>query len=224
MIKGIGMGSALKLQACVAGLLIASAAVAAGDIKVANEGGIKDAWTLAPGTALPVPAYPQAYADNQSEACVAIGYLLNADGTTSDFAMLEAWSAGEPKQGRDEYWSAFAGDASKALAQWKFAPRPDVASPKPVYTVATFLFAAKDSAELRKRCAIPDLATKLVQMRYDARLSRKMSGEDVFARLDIDPLLEQRYKDMQRREVEYSRRNKAIQQGVPRPNTSSSGG
>lgn len=167
-------------------------------IRVVNEGGIRDAWALAPGAMLPVPAYPAAYAADQGETCVAIGYLLNADGSTSDFALLKSWSASEPKRDRDAFWSAFANDASNALARWKFVPRPEVASPEPVYTVATFLFASKNAAELRKRCAIPSLAFRIVELRQSGKVRRRMSGFQVFDRLAIDPALEQRYNEQLR--------------------------
>lgn len=167
-------------------------------IAVANEGGIRDRWMLAPGTSLPVPAYPKAYEASGAEVCVAIGYVLNADGTTSDFSLLKSWSADEPKLHRDEYWSTFAADASAALARWKFSPRPDVAEAKPVYTVATFLFGAKSATELRRKCAIPSLSTRLVELRYDAKAGRKMAFAGVFDRLDLDPGMVTRV-DQQRR-------------------------
>ena len=177
-------------------------------IRIVNEGGIRDEWTLAPGTKLPVPAYPKAHEANQAEACVAIGYLLNADGTTSDFALLKAWSAAEPKRDVDGYWTEFARDASDALARWKFMPRPEVASPRPVYTVATFMFAASNQMELRKRCAIPNLAMRLAELRHDTRMSRKMAAQTIFTRLDIDPALESRYRDMQRQRDEVMRNDR----------------
>lgn len=199
-------------------MLLATAGLQAQDrIRVVNEGGIRDEWTLAPGAVLPVPAYPEAYASDQGEVCVAIGYLLNADGTTSDFALLDAWSANEPKRDRDEYWSTFAGDASNALARWRFAPRAEVGNPRPVYTVATFLFASKNPAELRKHCAIPNLMMRLVELRYDTRLSRRMAGQDIFTRLEIDPTLENRYREMERQHERASQPSERMQPPPPPP-------
>lgn len=167
-------------------------------IAIVSEGGIRDAWTLAPGAGLPVPAYPKAYEASGAEVCVAVGYLLNADGTTSDFALLKSWSSDEPKSGRDDYWATFAGDASNALARWTFTPRPEVSAAKPVYTVATFLFGARNAGELRSRCAIPNLITRLVELRYDPKAGRKMAFTRIFDRLDIDPSMVTRV-DQQRR-------------------------
>lgn len=189
-----GLGSSLVLMAS----LLGAQANASDKIRILNEGGIRDEWTLAPGAKLPVPAYPEAYAASQAETCVAIGYLLNPDGTTSDFALLKAWSAAEPKKDRETYWGVFAQHASNALAHWAFVPRPEVGSPRPVYTVATFLFASSSPVELRKRCAIPNLVLRLVELRQDNKAKRRMAGNDLFDRLDIDPGLEQRYRDQER--------------------------
>lgn len=156
-------------------------------IRVVNEGGIRDEWTLPAGVQLPIPTYPSAYAAERAEACVAIGYLVRPDGTTSDFALLKSWSS-KNVSGRSaqEYWSAFAQAAAQALSQWRFEPRPEIRTARPVYTVATLLFAAK-SPQLRDRCAIPDLAAKLREFRGDLGSRRKMDLE-LYDRLDVDPL------------------------------------
>ena len=213
-----------RLLGALLGLAVVVNASAADKIRIVNEGGIRDAWTLAPGAKLPVPASPKAYEADRAEACVAIGYLLNEDGTTSDFAMLDAWSAAEPKRDRDAYWATFAQDASNALAHWKFVPRPEVSSPKAVYTVATFLFAASNPGELRKHCAIPNLALHLVEMRHDRKLSRRMSGQDIFGRLDIDPALENRYREMERQRSEALRPREDVKLPPPSPSPPPGGG
>lgn len=164
---------------------------AADMIRVTNEGGIRDEWTLPAGYKLALPAYPAEHAGQQAEACVAIGYLINPDGSTSDFALLKSWtSANVPSRSTQEYWSAFAQASAQALSQWRFQPRPEVRAVRPVYTVATLLFAAK-SPQLRGRCAIPDLAARLRELRQDSGARRKMDV-DLFDRLDVDPLRSQR--------------------------------
>lgn len=206
-----------RLIACLLLALASVSAMAEDKIRVVNEGGIRDEWTLAPGTKLPVPAYPAAYAASQADTCVAIGYLLNTDGTTSDFALLKAWSAGEPARERDAFWAAFAQDASAALAHWKFMPRPEVKAPRQVYTVATFLFASPTPVETRKRCAIPNLGLRLVELRNDTKAKRRMAGNALFDRLEIDPLLEQRYRDQQRQQENAMRRSEPPP-SMPPPN------
>jgi len=167
----------------LAGLLAAAApAFAAQPIAVANEGGIRDRWMLAPGVALATPAYPQAYVRRNDEVCVAVGYLLNPDGTTSDYALLRAWTSAGADEPEPGYWSAFAEAAGDALRQWRFQPRPEVAAPQPVYTVGTFVFGMRSgAATLRQRCAIPNLVLRLRELRAAAR---RPGG--ILSRLDLD--------------------------------------
>ena len=166
-------------------------AVAADMIRVVNEGGIRDEWTLPAGYKLALPAYPAEHAGQQADACVAIGYLINPDGSTSDFALLKSWtSANVPNRSSQEYWSAFAQASAQALSQWRFQPRPEVQAARPVYTVATLLFAAQ-TPQLRGHCAIPDLAARLRELRRDSGTRRKMDV-DLYDRLDVDPLRSQR--------------------------------
>jgi|SRR5688572_19890947 len=162
-------------------------AFAADMIRVVNEGGIRDEWTLPAGYKLALPAYPAEHAGQQTEACVAIGYLINPDGSTSDFALLKSWTSANVASGSSrEYWSAFAQASAQAMSQWRFQPRPEVQAPRPVYTVATLLFAAQ-TPQLRGQCAIPDLAAKLRELRAN-RDSRRRMDVDLYDRLNLDPL------------------------------------
>lgn len=174
-------------------------------IKVVNEGGIRDAWTLAPGTQLAAPPYPASLAADPAEACVGIGYLLNPDGTTSDFALVRAWSADAPSGAEKEaYWRQFAEVSAAALSTWRFQPRPEAGKPEPVYTVATFLFATKDAQALRKRCSVANLANRIQELREDRKLRRRMAG-GIFDRLELDPAFEDIYRAEQRRQSEAGR-------------------
>lgn len=180
------------------GCLLAAAQASAGErIKVKDEGGIRDAWNLAPGTQLVVPPYPPEHAANKADVCVAVGYLIGKDGTTSEFSMLKSWASTKPAGDGDAYWGTFARYASAALSQWRFAPKPEVADPKPVYTVATFVFSDRPTAELRGNCAIPSLQMHLLELRNDPRMGRRMS-RGIFAQLEIDPLMEQKYWALRR--------------------------
>ncbi|TKR30772.1 hypothetical protein FCE95_11780 [Luteimonas gilva] len=155
-------------------LLLASAAsVAAKDrIAIVDEGGIRKEWKLADGAKLAAPAYPAEFAARGDNVCVAVGYAIQADGSTSDFSLLKAWASStdgdrEPAPG---FWEGFAQAAGAAVAQWKFAPRPEVAEPRPVYTVATMHFIGREAADpaaLRARCAISDLAGYVQKQKWD---------------------------------------------------------
>ena len=152
-------------------LVVAQGAQAQDRVRVANEGGIRGEWMLAPGAALAAPGYPGAFASRGDNVCVAMGYRIQPDGSTSDFTLLKAWSSGggegEPVEG---YWDAFSQASVAALQQWKFAPRPEVTKAIAVDTVATLTFMGKqaeDPAGLRGRCKIDDLAAFLEQTKVD---------------------------------------------------------
>ena len=159
-------------------------------IGVANEGGIRDAWTLPPGAQLAVPQYPAAFVERGDTVCLGLGYLLNPDGTTSDFTLLKAWNSAsgtsEPAPG---YWSAFAEAAGDALKQWRFQPRPEVTQPKPVYTVATFVFGQKGTmASTRSHCTIPSLAHRLRELQGGR--NRRVAGSEILERLDLGTVVD----------------------------------
>lgn len=149
--------------ACITLAAVAAPGLAADKVRVVNEGGIKDQWTLAEGAKLAAPGYPAALVEQGDNVCLALGYAIKPDGTTSDFSVVKSWSSGGEKQS-DAYWDAFAQASAAAVSQWKFAPRPEVADPQPTYTVATMQFMGKqamDGAELRGHCRVDDLAAQL---------------------------------------------------------------
>ena len=152
-------------------LVLASGVHAQDRVRIANEGGIRSDWTLAPGAKLAAPGYPGAFAKTGDDVCVALGYRIQPDGSTSDFSLLKTWSSrsgdGEAVEG---YWAAFSQAAVAALQQWKFAPRPEVGKPTSVDTVATMTFTglqSVDAATLRGKCKIEDLAAFLEQVKVD---------------------------------------------------------
>lgn len=165
------MSSRLKLCVSIAVLvaLYATVGMAKDRVRVVNEGGIRDAWMLADGIKLAAPGYPAAFAERGDNVCVAIGYSILPDGSTSDFALLKSWSSStgekEPVAG---FLDAFTQAGAGALSQWKFKPRPEVTSPQPVYTVATMHFMGKeatDAGALRGHCSISDLPTLVQQQK-----------------------------------------------------------
>ncbi len=140
-------------------------------VRIANEGTIRDQWMLADGVKLAAPGYPAGFAARGENVCVAVGYRINPDGSTSDFTLLRSWSSTtgekEPVAG---FWDAFSQASAAALTQWKFKPRPEVATPRSVDTVATMTFMGKqaeDPAGLRGHCRIDDLASLLEKVKSD---------------------------------------------------------
>lgn len=151
--------------------LYASIGAAADRVRMVNEGGIRDQWMLADGVKLAAPGYPAQFAERGDNVCVALGYAIKPDGTTSDFALLKAWtSSTQDKEPVDGFWEAFSQASAGALSQWKFKPRPEITKPQATFTVATLHFMGKeatDVAGLRSHCAISDLASYLQKNKWD---------------------------------------------------------
>lgn len=159
-----------KLLAVAAGSALLGAVHAADplpipgqDTVIAGEGRIGDRWMLADGATLATPVYPAHLAGRGDDVCVALGYRIQPDGRTSDFAVLKQWSSAGDRQ-QEDYWRAFAEAGADALSQWRFQARPGVAA-RSTYTVATVVFSADpgDGAASREHCRIDDLAAFLQQ-------------------------------------------------------------
>ena len=183
----------MRVRTMIIAALAAAAlpAMAADRIRIADEGKIGAEWSLVPATQL-MPPYPEAYAKDAEEVCLVVGYLVNADGTTSDFSLLKSWTSGSNSRARKDFWAEFADMSSRALAQWRYAPKD--ASAKPVYTAATFVFGTPDNAaDTKTHCEVSDLTTRLVELRYDPRSSRLMK-RGIYSRLAIDPGVEERLR------------------------------
>ncbi len=164
-------------------------------VSIANEGGIRDKWALADGVTLAAPGYPADFAARGDNVCLAMGYRIRPDGSTGEFVMLRGWSSsGGEKEPVAGFWDAFSQASAAALAQWKFKPRAEIATARPVDTVATMTFMgskAEDAAGLRGRCAVPDLVALLEQ----AKLKRAERGD--LNRSQID----QKYRETNRSEM-----------------------
>lgn len=155
------------LSLCLAGGLFAEERT-----RIVEEGGLREEWKLADGVELAAPVYPPEQASRGDSVCVAIGYAVDPDGTTSDFSLLKGWTSStngdrEPVPG---FWSSFAQAGANAVSQWRFAPRPEVRSPRRTYTVATMQFIGREAADpaaLRAHCAIRDLAGLIQKHKWD---------------------------------------------------------
>lgn len=158
-----------RLPVFLACLTLLSASVWAQDKeRIANEGSIGDKWMLSDGETLATAQYPGYMAPRGDNVCIALGYLINKDGSTSEFSVLKQWNSesGE-KEPVDGFWQAFAVAGADAVSQWKFKPRPGVDNPVPTRTVAILGFNAGqgvDAAELRNHCHIADLRAHLADL------------------------------------------------------------
>ena len=88
------MNGAMKGFA-MAALCSAMAGVMAGEVPVpiVPEGGLATNWMVEPGTELQAPGYPGEFAARGDDVCIAMGYRVQPDGTTSDVVMLRGWNS-----------------------------------------------------------------------------------------------------------------------------------
>ena len=151
--------------ACATAMLLGSVSNAGAKdrVRIANEGEIDNHWVLVHGPKAAAPGYPAQYLNHGDAVCIALGYAINVDGTTSDISLLDAWtSTGGNREPMKGYFDAFARAAAWTVAQWKFQPHPDAPAHEPTdifYTVGTLGFAGssgRDPAAIRNQCRISD--------------------------------------------------------------------
>src|SRR4051812_24862973 len=111
-----------------------SSALAAGrPVRIVDEGETARDWSPAGGQLLPPPAYPAGVAGNP-DACVAVGYLINRDGTTSDLSVLQVWtSTGDVIPADDPSVQVLVQTAQAYVLRWKFEATPKAAANRTAY-------------------------------------------------------------------------------------------
>ena len=165
------------LERIVVTAMLASCMAAAGaaePVKVVPEGGLAKDWIVQPGNELAAPGYPGTFADRGDDVCVAIGYRVQPDGTTSDYVMLGGWNSSRRyQQPATGYWDAYSQAGAAALSQWRFAPKPgdDMDSNAAVDTVAVMTFRGESStrttSDVRAKCAVPSLVARMQYVRRE---------------------------------------------------------
>ena len=161
-------------RAALAAALLAAGAAAAGRIDIVSEAQVAQDWRPDPNQRRFVAGYPESAADKSRDVCVNIGFLIKADGSTSNFTEMKSWSSGAadgiltPAEA-DPYVQI----AAAVVSRWRFVP---VARPRSIYTSASFAFDGSKSlgsAGILERCRIDDLPAfvALAKARAD-RLSR----------------------------------------------------
>ena len=165
------------LERIVVTAMLASCMAAAGAaeaVKVVPEGGLAKDWIVQPGNELAAPGYPGTFADRGDDVCVAIGYRVQPDGTTSDYVMLGGWNSSRRyQQPATGYWDAYSQAGAAALSQWRFAPKPGdgMDSNAAVDTVAVMTFRGESStrttSDVRAKCAVPSLVARMQYVRRE---------------------------------------------------------
>jgi len=144
--------------AALAAALIAAGAAGAGRIDIVSEAQLGQSWRPDPNQKHFVAGYPEAAADKSRDVCVNLGYLIKADGSTSNFTEMKVWSSGAADGTPSaEVAEAYVQLAAAVVSRWRFVP---VARPRSIYTSASFAFDGSKSlgsAGILERCRIDDL-------------------------------------------------------------------
>ena len=160
------------LRSCLlAGSILAAGAAGAEPITIVSEQDVARSWLHAPGVALVVAGYPKLADGPSRDVCVNIGYLINADGSTSKFTQMKAWSA-DSASGAKADLQPFVQSAAAAISTWKFVPAKG--RPKLVYTSATFAFdgsKTQSASQIEANCRIPDLKAFVMEAQGKGKAS-----------------------------------------------------
>lgn len=152
-------------------LAFAGAAVADDRLTILNEGDTASLWRPVAET-LAMPAYPGVVADKSEDVCVSVGYLLKEDGSTSDFAILNAWGSKTDKaKPTDPHFLPFSQNALAAVQRWRYQNIAGASAKlRPVYTAATFAFSTSgaDVDGVKARCRIGDLQGFIAKAQAEA--------------------------------------------------------
>lgn len=137
--------------------LLAVAGTVCAEDRIVPEGELGQYWTVADGHGLSVAGYPASKVREAANACVAMAYRVEADGTTSLPVVLNAWDSKSGEKAKlDDAWDAFAQSAATAVAAWRFKSVAGI-EPLPTVTVSTFGFMADGTASkaaVRNHCRV----------------------------------------------------------------------
>ena len=150
---------------------VATASLAADKLTILSEGESWQYWRPVPET-MAMPGYPSIIADKSDDVCISIGYMLKSDGTTSDFALVNAWSSmDERAKSDDKRFTAYAQNSLAAVQRWRFTPAVGGnARVQQVYTASSFAFSTRgtDAGQLRGRCQVKDLPAFIAKIQAEA--------------------------------------------------------
>ena len=167
------------------------------DIRVANEGGIGAWWQVADGASIAAPGYPGDALSGKHDVCLAVGYVIQADGSTTDHVVVNRWS--DAGAGEQIEWDQFGKAASLALSQWRFVPKPGAVA-RATFTVANFAFTGRGTPvdELRNHCKVDDVLDAVVVARHEAYERGNLNRE----------WLDRAYRETMRREIRANQANR----------------
>ena len=153
----------------VAASLLAAGLASANRIDIVSEQQAAQSWLPDPAQQKFVAGYPSTAADPTRDVCVNVGYLINADGSTSNFTEMKTWAAGAPDGvAKPAETQPYVQVAAAVVSRWHFVP---VGKPHSIYTSASFAFdGSKKLGEpaILGNCRIDDLPTFVARAKAKA--------------------------------------------------------
>lgn len=167
------------------------------EYRVLNEGRITPWWRLADGVDVVGPGYPEKSLSTRPDVCLALGYVIQRDGTVADPFVVKRWSSAAALD--NAAWEDFGRSAVGELQRWRFVP-VEGAVARPTFTVATFFFSGGETTavDLREQCRIDDVHDALVNARQAAYDRGSLNRE----------WLDRAYRETLRREIRANQANR----------------
>jgi len=149
----------IALRYCAAAMAVLATGLSLADrIDIVSEAQANKLWLPDPNARQFVAGYPESAPDKARDVCVSIGYLIGADGRTSNFTEMKSWTnATQDGALKQEEAAPYVQVAALVVSQWKFVP---VGKPHSIYTSSSFAFdgSRKLGEEgIRGQCRIDDL-------------------------------------------------------------------
>jgi hypothetical protein len=123
-------------------------------VKIVDEAVSRKDWApVQPQMRAPTPA------GEAHDVCVALGFKINRDGSTSDVVLLMGRIDGQDA-GQDPRLTPYAQAAAAAVGSWRFEATPDASSNRVMFTSGSVAFArpgGPGEQAVREQCVISDL-------------------------------------------------------------------
>jgi len=160
----------IALRYCAAAMAVLATGLSLADrIDIVSEAQANKLWLPDPNARQFVAGYPESEPDKARDVCVSIGYLIGADGRTSNFTEMKSWTnATQDGALKQEEAAPYVQVAALVVSQWKFVP---VGKPHSIYTSASFAFdGSKKLGEpaILGNCRIDDLPTFVARAKAKA--------------------------------------------------------
>jgi len=141
---------------------VAGGVQAAEKLHIVNEGNLPEIWSPAGAQPLSIVDYPATLADQSTDVCVSLAYLIGADGRVrpESLGVLRLWASdGRGEEAQDESLEPYVQAAASKLLQQRYSP---TGAAQEVYTSISLAFVGSRASSVdsvQSRCHVPYLRT-----------------------------------------------------------------